>query len=151
MDHPLQLSSQFFGRMHWEKSNRSHPGAVLENSATLEGGAVFFLNNHVCEKNGASDQSGNNWPKRLWSRFYPQKGKKWFHHITSGAILMRYYFGSYLAPFHEYGTNVSKRYYFSSSEVPFSTFFSDEMALFFKRGPNLFFKYFYFYFRPGLF
>ena len=24
-----------------------HPGAVLENGATLEGGAVFFLNNHV--------------------------------------------------------------------------------------------------------
>ncbi len=24
-----------------------HPGAVLENGATLEGGAVFSLNNHV--------------------------------------------------------------------------------------------------------
>ncbi len=29
---------------------RRHPGAVLENGATLEGGAVFFLNNHVKEK-----------------------------------------------------------------------------------------------------
>ncbi len=30
----------------------------VENGATLEGGAVFLLNNHFLEKKGASDQSG---------------------------------------------------------------------------------------------
>ena len=29
---------------------RLHPGAVLENGATLEGGAIFSLNNHVQKK-----------------------------------------------------------------------------------------------------
>ncbi len=32
---------------HWEKKWSQNPGAVLENGATLEGGAVFSLNNHV--------------------------------------------------------------------------------------------------------
>ncbi len=46
-----------------------------------------------------------------------KKGKKWFHLFKSGAVLKRvllflrrYYFVSYLAPFHENGTTVSKRY-----------------------------------------
>ena len=54
-----------------------HHGAVLETDATLEGGAVFFLNNHVWEKNGASDQSGticqNGSTVEPFSRIFPKK------------------------------------------------------------------------------
>ncbi len=64
-----------------------------------------------------------------------KKGQNWWHHIKSRAVLKivpsflrKYDFGSYLAPFHENDTTVSKRYYFSSSGVPFSTSFFFNMA-----------------------
>ncbi len=37
---------------------KTHPGAVLANGATLEGGADFFLNNHVLCENSSTFESG---------------------------------------------------------------------------------------------
>ncbi len=50
--------------------------------------------------------------------FFLEKSKKLFHHIKSGTVLKTvplflrwYYFGSYLAQFHEEIVTVSKRYH----------------------------------------